>query len=214
MVIAVIADIVGSRLLDDRVSAQQVFDGAIARVESDHPRAQDPLRPTVGDEQQGVYRTLGDALASLLLLQLALPDGVEFRFGLGVGGIRRIDSQHGQLSDGPGWWAAREAIEAAHSRQQRAVPTSRTWIVGAPGQTEVMDAVITSSNAYLLARDAIVARMSERERRLAYGRFGGLSQRVLAEQEGITQPAVSKALHSSGANALLDGLALLDGAGA
>lgn len=209
MVIAVIADIVASRRLADRTEAQRVFDEQIGRVESEYPLADRALRPTVGDEQQGVYRTLGAALTSVLLLQLALPDGIEFRFGLGIGSIRRIDSEHRELSDGPGWWAAREAIEAAHTRQQRAVPTSRTWIVGAPGQTEVMDTVITSSNAYLLARDEIVARMSERERRLAYGRFGGLSQRVLAEQEGITQPAVSKALHSSGANALLDGLTLL-----
>lgn len=209
MVIAVIADIVGSRRLPDRAAAQRAFDETIARVEREHPLAQQGLRPTVGDEQQGVYELLQDALTSLLLLQLALPDGMDFRFGLGIGAIHPIESEHGELSDGPGWWAAREAIEATHARQQRAVQTSHTWIVGAPGQTEVMDTVITASNAYLLARDEIVARMSERERRLAYGRFGGLSQRALAEQEGVTQPAVSKSLHSSGASALLDGLALL-----
>jgi len=71
-----------------------------------------------------------------------------------------------------------------------------------------MDSEVSMGNAYLLARDAIVVRMTERERRLAYGRIGGLSQTALAEQEGITQPAVSKALRSSGAAALLDGLAL------
>jgi len=212
MVVAVIADIVGSRRLPDRVAAQRVFDDTIGRVESEYPFAERALQPTVGDEQQGVYPTLEGALASLLLLQLALPDGIEFRFGLGVGAIRPIESEHRELSDGPGWWAAREAIEVAHERQQRAVPSSRTWIVGAPGQTEVMGTMITAFNTYLLARDDIVARMSERERRLAYGRFGGLSQRELAEQEGVSQPAVSKALRGSGASALLGGLALLTGA--
>ena len=53
--------------------------------------------------------------------------------------------------------------------------------------------------------------MSDRERRIAYGRASGLSQRELAEQEGITQPSVSKALRGSGANALLEGLAVLRG---
>jgi hypothetical protein len=211
MVVAVIADIVGSRRLPDRSEAQRLFDETIARVGGEHPLAERGLRPTVGDEQQGVYRALDDALASLLLLQLALPDGAEFRFGVGIGQIHPVESEHRSLSDGPGWWAAREAIEIAHERQQRAVPSSRTWIVGAPGQTEVMDAEIAVSNMYLLARDAIVARMSGRERRLAYGRFSGLSQRALAEQEGITQPAVSKALHASGATALLDGLTMLMG---
>ncbi|WP_298862142.1 SatD family protein [uncultured Microbacterium sp.] len=211
MVVAVIADIVGSRRLPDRSEAQRLFDETIARVDGEHPLAERGLRPTVGDEQQGVYRALEDALASLLLLQLALPDGIEFRFGVGIGQIHPVESEHRSLSDGPGWWAAREAIEIAHERQQRAVPSSRTWIVGAPGQTEVMDAEIAVSNMYLLARDAIVTRMSGRERRLAYGRFSGLSQRALAEQEGITQPAVSKALHASGATALLDGLTMLMG---
>lgn len=212
MVVAVIADIVGSRRLRSRSQAQRVFDETIARVEKAHPQADQPLRPTVGDEQQGVYRTLDDALVSLLLLQLALPDGIEFRFGLGIGEIRPVQSEHRELSDGPGWWAARDAIEIVHSRQQRAVPSSRTWIVGAPDQTEVMDVVIRSANAYLLARDQIIAGMSERERRLAYGRVNGVSQTALAEQEGITQPSVSKALRSSGAAALIDGLNLFRGA--
>lgn len=211
MIVAVIADIVGSRRLRDRAEAQRTFDETIARVEAEHPLAEQPLRPTVGDEQQGVYRTLESALAGVLLLQLALPDGVEFRYGIGIGEIRTIESAHRELSDGPGWWAAREAIEAVHARQERAVPTARTWIVAAPGQDEAMNLQVSTGNAYLLARDAIVVRMTERERRLAYGRIGGLSQSTLAEQEGITQPAVSKALRSSGAAALLDGLALLRG---
>lgn len=211
MVVAVIADIVGSRRLRDRAQAQRMFDETIARVEREHPLAAQPLNPTVGDEQQGVYRTLDDALAGVLLLQLALPEGIEFRFGIGIGEIRAIESAHRELSDGPGWWAAREAIETVHARQERAVPTSRSWIVAAPGQDEVMQSQVPTGNAYLLARDAIVVRMTERERRLAYGRIGGLSQSALAEQEGITQPAVSKALRNSGAAAVLDGLTLLTG---
>ncbi|QMU95765.1 hypothetical protein FVO59_00025 [Microbacterium esteraromaticum] len=211
MVVAVIADIVGSRQLRDRAGAQREFDETIARVEREHSLAIQPLRPTVGDEQQGVYGSLHDAMAGVLLLQLALPQGVEFRYGIGIGEIRAIESAHRELSDGPGWWAAREAIETVHARQERAVPSARSWIVAARGQDEVMDAQVSTGNAYLLARDAIVVRMTERERRLAYGRIGGLSQSALAEQEGITQPAVSKALRSSGASALLDGLALLTG---
>lgn len=207
MVIAVIADIVGSRQLDDRESAQRVFDDAIARIERAVPLAVQPLTPTVGDEQQAVYAGLGDALTSLLMLQLALPDGASFRFGIGVGGIRAIESVHGGLSDGPGWYAARDAIEIVHAREQRAVPGMRTWIVGAPGQDEVMQTTIAASNAYLLARDQIVGAMSERERRLTYGRLVGTSQKDLAAQEGISQPAVSKALRSAGSAALIEGVA-------
>jgi hypothetical protein len=211
MVIAVIADIVGSRELGDRGAAQRVLDETIAQAETDLPLAAQPLTPTVGDEQQGVYRELGDALSSLFLIQLGLPDGIAFRFGIGVGEVRAVASVHGELADGPGWYAARAAIETVHSREQRAVPRTRTWIVGAPGQDEVMASTIAVSNAYLLARDELVGAMSARERRLTYGRLVGRSQQELAAQEGISQPSVSKSLRRAGSAALIEGLAALRG---
>lgn len=211
MVVAVIADIVGSRKLDDRTAAQGILDETIARVETDLPLATQPLTPTVGDEQQGVYSTIEDAVTALLMIQLALPDGLSFRFGVGVGEIRAVDSAHGALTDGPGWWAARAAIETVHAREGRAVPRTRTWIVGAPGQDEVMPTVIATINAYLLVRDELVGAMSGRERRLTYGRLVGRSQSELAEQENITQPSVSKSLRSAGAAALIEGLSTIRG---
>ncbi|MGX1586343.1 SatD family protein [Microbacterium sp. NPDC055502] len=214
MVIAVIADIVGSRELDDRSAAQRALDDTIAEVESDRPLALQPLTPTVGDEQQAVYRELTDALTSLLMIQLRLPDDLAFRFGIGVGEVRAVDSVHGELADGPGWYAARAAIETVHAREQRAVPRTRTWIVGAPGQDEVMPAVIAAANAYVLVRDELVGAMTARERRLTYGRLIGRSQQELAAQESITQPSVSKSLRSAGAAALIEGLAALRGEGA
>ncbi|PCE15855.1 hypothetical protein AUC47_10010 [Microbacterium sp. SZ1] len=211
MVIAVVADIVGSRKLDDRSAAQRVLDKTIALVEQDIPLASQPLTPTVGDEQQGVYRRLEDALISLLMIQLRLPDGVGFRFGVGIGAVSSVESVHRELADGPGWYAAREAIETVHAKEGRTVPRSRTWIVGAPGQDEVMESTIAASNAYLLVRDELVGAMSERERRLTYGRLIGRSQLDLADEEGITQPSVSKSLRNAGSTAILDGVVALRG---
>ena len=88
-----------------------------------------------------------DLVAGDVPEQLALPEGLEFRFGIGIGTVSPVGSAHGELSDGPGWWAARDAIEYVHARQHRAVPGMRTWIVGAPGQDEVMDTVVAASNA-------------------------------------------------------------------
>lgn len=209
MPIAVIADIVGSRRLPDRASAQQALERAVATVERDLTPAARPLRPTVGDELQGVWDHLTDALISLLMLQLALPDGIAFRFGVGIGAVRGVASTHAELSDGPGWYAARDAIEIVHAREQRAMPRTRSWIVGAPDQDEVMRTTIAASNAYLLTRDEIVGALSERERRLTYGRLLGASQAELAEREGITQPSVSKSLRHAGAAALIEGVAAL-----
>lgn len=209
MVIAVLADIVGSRRLQDRTAAQHVLDETIAAVEVDLPLAAQPLTPTVGDEQQGVYRELGDAMVSLLMIQLKLPDGIAFRFGIGIGDVSSVDSVHRTLADGPGWYAARAAIETVHDREGRAVPRTRTWIVGAPGQAEVMESTIAASNAYLLVRDELVGSMNERERRLTYGRLIGRSQQELAAQESITQPSVSKSLRRAGTAAILEGVSAL-----
>lgn len=205
MTVAIIADIVGSRRLEDRASAQRSLDEAIARVERDHPLAQQPLRPTVGDEQQGVYPSLEAAVISILLLQLALPDDVECRFGIGIGAVRTIRSAGLEIPEGPGWWAAREAVEIVHAKQQRATPSSRSWIVPAPEEEPSVHREAVFANAYLLARDQLVVSMNERSRRLAYGRCLGRTQRELADAEGITQPAVSQALGAAGAAAVIEG---------
>lgn len=207
--IAVISDIVGSRQLADRDGAQRILDSTIERIEAELPLALRQLRPTVADEEQGTYATLGDALASLLLLQLALPDQVECRFGIGIGEIRPVASRTGNIEDGAGWWAARAAIDIVHAKQQRAAPSARTWVVASPGEDAEVHRNVGLANAYLLTRDQIVGDMTERERRLTYGRCLGRTQKDLARAEGITQPGVSQALGSAGAHALVEGFALL-----
>lgn len=206
MSVAVIADIVGSRDLVDRAGAQRILDNAVLQVDRDFPGAERPLQPTVGDELQGVYPSVEAAMSALLLLRLALPDGIECRYGIGVGTLGAVPSRVGALAEGPGWWAAREAIDIVHARQSRSIPGARTWIVAArdaeaPG--------IHLANAYVLARDQLVTAMSERTRRLAYGRLLGRTQAELARAEGITQSAVSQALATAGAGALIEGFAQL-----
>lgn len=209
MVIAVIADIIGSRRLADRAEAQRALDAVIASVEALMPLSTEPLRPTVGDELQGVYPRLNAALVSVLLVQLALPDGVECRFGLGIGPVDAFDSASGRLQDGPGWWAARAAIDTVHAKQQRAAPSARTWVVASPGEDAEVHTSAALANSYLLARDQLVTGMSERARRLTLGRCLGRTQRELARDEGITQPAVSQALAGSGAIAVVEGFMVL-----
>ncbi|GAA3622619.1 hypothetical protein GCM10022200_00990 [Microbacterium awajiense] len=209
MVVAVIADIVGSRTLPDRSAAQRAIDDAVARVERDLPVSQAPLTPVVGDELQGRYGDLPEALSSLLLLRLALPDGVECRFGIGIGAVGAIPSSAGPLSDGPAWWAARAAVEALEAKQRRTVPGARTWVVAADDESEQTRDAATWANAYLLARDRLVSEMSERTRRIAYRRCLGETQQSIARTEGITQPAVSQALSSAGGSEVVEGFALL-----
>lgn len=209
MGIAIIADIVGSRALPDRAAAQRELEAAIDRVEQDVPRAVHTLTPTVGDELQGEYLRLDDALAATLLIRLTLPDGIECRFGIGVGAATTVPSAGGELQDGPAWWAARAAIETVDRLERRRAPRARTWVVAAPEEDEGVR--IDLANAYLLARDQLVGAMSERARRLTYGRCTGVTQKELARREGITQSAVSQLLTTSGAPAVVAGFASLAG---
>ncbi|MCT9821453.1 SatD family protein [Microbacterium sp. W1N] len=209
MDIAVIADIVGSRQAADRAAVQRAIETTARRVDREGPAARTPLAATVGDEFQAVYPSLPAALAALLLIQLDLPDGASCRFGIGVGQLREVAATPVAIADGPGWWAARDAIEQVHALQDRAVPSARTRIVGAPEEDADMHAHLLYANAYLLARDEVVGAMSERARRLTYGRCLGVTQRDLAQAEGISQSAVSQALLRAGSGAVVAGFAAL-----
>ncbi|MGZ0711147.1 SatD family protein (plasmid) [Coraliomargarita sp. W4R53] len=209
MSIAVIADIIGSRRLLDREAAQLSLEAAIERVEHDYPVATQSFRATVGDELQALYPSLAAALGSILLLQLSLPDPIECRFGVGIGDVGNIASGRGELPDGPGWWAAREAIDRVHLLEQRTAPSARTWIVGAGEEHEGVHSSATLANAYLLSRDELVSAMSERARRLTYGRCIKTKQSDLARAEGISQPAVSQALAAAGSAAVVEGFLAL-----
>ena len=205
---ALIVDVVGSRRMPDREAAQRALDEALARLERDLPEAVVPVHPIVGDEMQGVFPDLDAALCATLLFQLALPDAVECRYGIGIGEVGEVPSASGGISDGPGWWAARSAIEDAETLADRALPAARVRVRAAD---ESDRPVVRRANAYLAARDELVAAMSERTRRLTYGRCLGLTQRRLAEQEGITQSAVSQALTAAGAAGVVEGFRLLRG---
>lgn len=211
MTAAVIVDIVGSRRLDDRTAAQRQLDRVVGRIGADGPAPVTALHPIVGDELQGVYATLGDALAAVLLFRLILPDGLDCRFGIGLGEVGAIPSATGAISDGSAWWAARDAIEVVHRTQQRAVPGLRSWALAAADEDAATRARMPLVNAYLLARDQLVSDMGERTRRLAYGRCLGATQRELAQSEGVTQSAVSQLLKSAGAAAVIEGFALIRG---
>ncbi|MFB2584022.1 SatD family protein [Herbiconiux liukaitaii] len=205
---AVIVDIVGSRKLVDRPTVQAGILGGFDEVNELIGHGE-PLRATVGDEFQAVYPSLGSALEATLAARLSLPDGVDCRFGLGLGEVQAVgEGATGVIQDGSGWWRAREAIDEAHEREDSRTPSLRGWLRGGPDDT-VLEATV---NAYLLARDHVVGSMNERARRLTFGTMCGRLQSELAELEGISQGAVSQALRRSGGMNLLAAVAQLKGA--
>jgi DNA-binding CsgD family transcriptional regulator len=201
--VALIVDIVGSRDLPERAAAQEAMRAVFARADGTFP-PEEPLWATVGDEFQARYPDIASALGATALVRLTLPDGLDCRFGLGVGEATEIEQgRGGSIQDGSAWWRAREAIQTAHRLQDGGQSSLRTWLIAE-------DATLTSVvDALLLQRDQAISRMKARERRLAAGVLEGRTQQELAAEESIAQSAVSQALHRSGAIALAAGIHLV-----
>jgi hypothetical protein len=179
-VCAVIGDVVGSRLLPDRAAAQSRLQAELIATNA-AVHAVQPLEATVGDEFQGAYASVAEAVLAALQVRLGLLPEIDVRVGIGVGEVDVIDAdRRPMLQDGPGWWAARDALDDL-ARPRRG--GDRTAYVG-PGQAEV--------NAFLLVRDSLVERLGERGVRLLAGALRGRTQAELASAEGISRPAVSR----------------------
>lgn len=220
-----IGDVVGSRRVPDRSAVQEGLLRALAEVNAAVP-ARQPLEATIGDEFQGAYDDLADALRASLLVRLLLLPLADTRYGLGLGGVTVFTPGRAPLSqDGPGWWAAREAISEVQAREGRRASArgTRTWFVDRSADPWPVNSTADESpggtaasvvNAFLLCRDEGVSLMGERAQRLLLGWLAGRTQSELAEQEGITQSAVSQALGRSGAYAVRDAHEALRGTGA
>ncbi|GAA4820784.1 SatD family protein [Nocardioides caeni] len=193
----VIGDLVDSRRLPDRAAAQERLGDVLVSVNDDlaehplHPPMSQPLHATIGDEFQGGADDLATALLAGLLVRLRLLPAIDVRCGFGHGEITVHDAtRRPLLQDGPGWWAARAAVEELGRRR-----TARSWYdAGEPSGTSdpVAAGQVGQINAFLLARDGLVDRLNDRGRRLLDGLLCGLTQRELARREGISEGAVSQ----------------------
>lgn len=207
---ALVADLVGSRGYPDRVEAQRRLSAAIKDLNARF-RALIPLKPSVGDEFQGMYETANQALVVTLMLRLSLPDTIDCRFGIGVGNSRTIDDQDGLILDGSAWWAARDAINETKRRAGGKEHWLRTWIVVSPDAqgSDIPDADL--ANAYLLCRDELIRQQTPSSRRALLGQLRGETQQEVAHVLGVTQPSVSSALAKGSSVALSSSTALLWG---
>jgi hypothetical protein len=147
-------------------------------------------------------------LAALLIRLELLPE-IDTRYGIGWGEIEVFDaSRRPAAQDGPGWWAARDALTEVERRAERTQSRSiRTWFVDGSADDSVGSGAHPSTLAgfaiaFLSVRDEIIAGMDDRKLRLLRGVLAGATQAELAQAEGVTQSAVSQLLTRSGAHAV------------
>jgi hypothetical protein len=200
-VATLIGDVVGSRQAGDRDALHRWLVTALSQV-NDELTPPTPLRLTVGDEYQGGFATVGDATRATLRLRLALAPGADVRHGLGWGEVT-ILGEAPRVEDGPGWWAAREAIERVAGRQREPARSRlRTAYLAGAGSTAGPDPA--ALNAALMARDELVGRLDAASLSVLAGMLRGMSQRDLAADLGISPSAVSQRVRRDGLAVLVD----------
>ena len=200
VVATLIGDLVGSRSSQDRTVLHQHLDAALAEVND----LLEPLRPlwiTAGDEYQGAFATVAEAVQATLLVRVRLLPTYDIRHGIGWGATTMLDEESG-VEDGPGWWAARAGIEAAaraaDSSAQRWLRTAYVVADGAAGGADP-----GWVNAGLVLRDERVSGLSERSVSVLRGLLSHVTQRDVAESLGISASAVSQRVRADGLAAIV-----------
>ena len=195
--VVLIGDVVGSRRAQDRRALHERLTEELTAANTAHvPREE--LRLTVGDEFQGVFARLGDALAAAAALRVALLPEVDVRFGVGRGEVEVLDEET-RIQDGPGWWAARDAIEQAARREGHAATRLARAVYVSATDDERAPAV----NAALLCRDHMVGSLDERSIRILRGLMAGRTQTDIAPEEGVSPAAISQRVRRHGLEVIL-----------
>lgn len=207
-VATLLGDLVASRRSADRRRLHRTLRDALAAANQELAPL-GPLRVTAGDECQGSFAGLGEALRAAWWLRWALAgEGAELRFGLGWGPVRVLEEDP-RVEDGPGWWVARDAVEWVHEQAARPgtghLRSAYRRAEGVPGPDPA------PVNAALLCRDLVVGSLSDRSRRVLGGLVAGQSQAAIAQAEGISASAVSQRVRGDGLTAVLAAQELLEG---
>ena len=204
---AVLGDFVGSRRAGDRQALQRRLLHAFARVAASTAPVQ-PFAFTIGDEFQAIFDSIPRALRGILELRFELAEVGQVRFGLGWGAIPvsdRAAAPFGQ--DGPGWWAARNALDAvaaAEKRRRRPTETRLGFEAALPL------AEPRWIHALSVALDAIVSRWTRRPGASHSACCAAPPKAELGEGFDVTQSAIAQRSVRNGPYSLRAALRLLD----
>ena len=189
-----IGDVIRSRGAGDRAALHTRLAEALAAVNG-HAEPVTPLRITVGDEYQGAFATVGAALQATLRLRLALLPAYDVRHGIGWGSVRVLEAEP-RVEDGPGWWAARDAISSVQAAEGRPRSRGRRTAYARADGTDGPDPA--AIDAYLALRDTMVAGLSDTSVSVLRDLMAGRTQREIAAGLGVSASAVSQRVRGDG----------------
>jgi hypothetical protein len=180
MAVVLTLDQRGSRHAPDRVDE---WVDALNRDHGEHMRL--PFVRSAGDELQGV---IGDSKVLADIVVEAVEDG-GWWVGVGVGPIDSL-GRTARDSQGPAFWHARQAVEAAKK-------TSRPQPVAVAGEPEGHAEVLGDA---LAALAFVALRRSPEQRESVRLLRTGLKSKDIASRLGVSPPAISQRLRGAGAD--------------
>lgn len=209
--VTLLGDLIDSRLAPDRKGLHDTVSAALATVSREVP-AHRPAAITAGDEFQGVYEHLGDALRCVLVIRSLLEPEVRVRFGVGRGEVTVLDEAQ-NTQDGPGWWAARAAIEVVEASEDEtgwsALRTAYREDPSSHDERRGNEAVQDAVNAALVCQDLLLHSYDARSWSILRGLMADRTQTQIAESLGITRQAVQQRRSSAGMPMLVSAAAHL-----
>ncbi len=195
---AVIGDVVGSRQVASRSGLQSRLDRSLGSINGSLNPIQ-PMTPTIGDEFQGMFATIEEAIEASFRLRVELMTKVDLRIGIGWGTLRTEDPRRTPFGqDGPCWWRAREALEElARTERSNQEPHSLRTVCRTATREE------PAYNAILVLRDQLLSAIDERDATILRMLIGGASQQDAADRLGLNKSSISRRMQSHGLVALL-----------
>lgn len=208
MYFALIGDIIGSRELTDRRSAQNSLKEALEEVNRLYARGLESIFTiTLGDEFQGLLNR-ADNLMEIVDQIRCRVFPLKLRFGIGIGSMStEIFHDVSMGSDGPAYWAAREAIEYIHDNNDYGYSEICVRLYldnenrdGLEVQmTETVNSVLRlcgrmekswTQSQYAFVREVVL--------KYSYGKAGEYYQKKIAEELGISPQMVSSRMKNTG----------------
>ena len=186
------ADVKGSRDFEDRAALQESLKAAMARVNDEFaPHLVVPFTITIGDEWQGVLRSLAESYDVAQAFARAL-EGVSVVFGIGEGEISTPTAERSAEMDGEAFHRSREALE-------------KTKTDGKSITFRTIDAEADKLLNALCAALELVSRHWTDKQRKAVALFREHRRQVrVAELMGVTKSDISQALLAASADVFLE----------
>jgi len=227
---AVLVDVVDSRAHRDRGQLQieivRAAEAVNRRIE-----ALDPLTATVGDELQAIYPQPLVALRAVAELRLELIGTTALRAGIGWGDIVMHDARRTPFGqDGPAWWSARAALDAAAASSPRSGYEARIGIEFDVAEAEAEPADFREEPAatdlappqrlrfeieplirsHVALLDRALASIDATEASIVLADLSGASTDQIADDLGLTPSAISQRRTRNRLRELVVALRLID----